>query len=352
MSSREPPNPDDPLNHYLEHLSASGKAKGTIEWVENGMARLDEYLSEVGKTYGEVNDNDCINFIDWLRDGTRTDRTVKNYCEAIRLFYGYYNTRGTYEVNPMEIAMEDVEIENDTSPYRRELSIDEMREGIQKIDRPRQFAVVILLLKTGMRSGEVCNLDLRDIHLRDPKVKQHLPDPRPVISDIPNSIFVSSNISAGDVVNGERRNDANKRKRDTIIPIDDELQRVLKYYIAARVPARSEANPLITIDTHPGKNGGVSIGDRLNTNAAHQTVKRFAEMNGWYEKGAGVNKNVTPHYCRHFFTTNMRSRTDDDVFVKFIRGDVGDDIIDNYTHNWGDKVRSTYLNHIYKLFDE
>ncbi|MUV61758.1 integrase, partial [Halobacterium sp. CBA1126] len=33
----------------------------------------------------------------------------------------------------------------------------------------------------------------------------------------------------------------------------------------------------------------------------------------------------------------------------YLRGDVADDIIDTYTHNWGDRVREVYLANVYSL---
>jgi integrase len=41
---------------------------------------------------------------------------------------------------------------------------------------------------------------------------------------------------------------------------------------------------------------------------------------------------VTPHYFRHFFTTHLRDRTGDRGIVKYLRGDVVEDVIDTYTH--------------------
>jgi len=35
--------------------------------------------------------------------------------------------------------------------------------------------------------------------------------------------------------------------------------------------------------------------------------------------------------------------------VKYLRGDVADDVIDTYTHNWGDQVRETYEANVYQL---
>ncbi|PSP73362.1 integrase, partial [Halobacteriales archaeon QH_9_66_26] len=45
-----------------------------------------------------------------------------------------------------------------------------------------------------------------------------------------------------------------------------------------------------------------------------------------------------------------RDRTGDRGVVKYLRGDVADDVIDTYTHNWGDRVRKTYEENIYHIF--
>jgi len=95
-----------------------------------------------------------------------------------------------------------------------------------------------------------------------------------------------------------------------------------------------------------GKNG-TRAGDHVSIDLVRDRLVRQAEAYGWREKGAETN--ITPHHFRHFFTTHMRNRTKDDVFVKFIRGDIGDDIPDRYTHAWGDKVETTYHENIYTL---
>jgi len=47
-----------------------------------------------------------------------------------------------------------------------------------------------------------------------------------------------------------------------------------------------------------------------------------------------------------------RGHHDDSIapsLVKYIRGDVEDDIMEVYTHDWGDQVREQYLDAIYKF---
>jgi integrase len=78
-------------------------------------------------------------------------------------------------------------------------------------------------------------------------------------------------------------------------------------------------------------------------------VRSHCEKQGWYRQGGDATENVTPHYFRHFFTTHLRDITGERGVVKYLRGDVASDVIDTYTHNWGDRVESVYQSSIYQL---
>ena len=131
--------------------------------------------------------------------------------------------------------------------------------------------------------------------------------------------------------------------RSTAIPIDRELETALRRWLAIRPEARSEAEPLFVSTS--GRWGA-----RLTPDMVHHIVERHASAFGWHRSGGDAEENVTPHYFRHFFTTHLRDRTGDRGIVKYLRGDVGGDIIDTYTHNWGDRVRETYETSIYSLY--
>jgi integrase len=122
------------------------------------------------------------------------------------------------------------------------------------------------------------------------------------------------------------------------------LKQVLVRWLAIRPDAVSSAEPLF-LGTAEG------WGERLDPEAVRHVVETHAREWGWYRTGGGASENVTPHYFRHFFTTHLRDRTGDRGIVKYLRGDVADDIIDTYTHNWGDKVRETYEANIYSLLE-
>jgi integrase len=268
---------------------------------------------------------------------------VATYAAYLHRFYTYMNSVEAFDANPMTLVMEELDDRIETNPTRRDVSVPEMRAFVGGITHPLDRAVVVTLLKTGMRVGELANLDLRDLRLPESAASNAYDlSGRPQLEGRGASLFVSGEPTRGEVTNGERRTDSNKRERSTVVPVDDELAAVLTDWLAVRPDARSAADPLfVRTRDH--------WGTRLSAKAARRIVVNHAEAAGWHRSGAGSDENVTPHYFRHFFTTHMRDRTGDRGIVKYLRGDVAGDVIDTYTHNWGDRVRETYERHVYSL---
>lgn len=336
------PDYDDPVEYFLDeqdYLNNSSKTKQNYGLV------LHDFRDYLGKTDIEAADRrDCLGWIQTYRDADYdyADSTIASYAANLHAFFKYMNQLGAFDANPMTNVMQKIDESTDKNPQRREITISEMADFVGQVHSPVTKALILTWLKTGMRHGELINLDIRDIHIDDPAVKQEYPDVRHEIADRPDSIFVPSDIQVGDVYNGEERRFSNKRKRDTIIPIDDELKLVLSRWLAARPDSSAEANPLFTATFH-------NWGERLSRSTIKELVRDEVEPYGWYSDDSDLTTNITPHYFRHYFTTHMRTLSGDDVMVKYIRGDVADDIMDTYTHQWGNKVREQYELSIYKL---
>ena len=116
---------------------------------------------------------------------------------------------------------------------------------------------------------------------------------------------------------------------------------MLKTWLAIRPDTPSTAEPLFASTSEWGR--------RITPSMVRSIVTEHARIAGWHRPGGGAEENVTPHYFRHFFTTHLRDRTGDRGVVKYLRGDVADDVIDTYTHNWGDQVREVYERHVYSV---
>lgn len=349
-TSEQSDTPEDPIAYFLEDLTYHGKTDRTREAYGRVLRRFEQFIADPTANAAEepldpesATHRDCMAWIHSLR-GEVTDSTVASYAAYLHRFYAYMTQIGVFESNPMTLVVEEMDESIDKDPNRREISISEMQAFVQSISHPLDRALIATLLKTGMRVGELCNLDLRDIHLADDEVESAFAvSPRPQLDTRPESLYVDNEPARGVETNGETREASNKRKRATVLPVDSELKSELKRWLAIRPDSTSPAEPLFVYTTG-------QWGQRLTPRAVRNVVTEHARDFGWYESGGNAADNVTPHYFRHFFTTHLRDRTGDRGIVKYLRGDVAEDIIDTYTHNWGGQVRTTYEKSIYSIW--
>ncbi|MEZ3143465.1 tyrosine-type recombinase/integrase [Halobaculum sp. MBLA0143] len=342
MSSTRAGEVEEPVAFFLRDVELHGKSERTRAEYERVLGRYRSFLADRSdRAPGEATHRDCTAFVHELRtDPELADSTVATYAAYLHRFYAYMTQVGAFDANPMALVMEELDERIDTDPARRELTVSEMRSFLTGVTHPLERALIVTLLKTGVRVGELCNLDLRDLSLSG--VSGYDLGDRPALEGRRDSLFVPAAPSVGESYNGAERTASNKRKRDTVVPVDEELREALLVWLAIRPDTPSPAEPLF-VGTASG------WGRRLTPEQVQRVVRQHARRVGWYEKGAGVTENVTPHYFRHFFTTHLRERTGERGVVKYLRGDVADDIIDTYTHNWGGRVRETYERHVYEL---
>jgi integrase len=343
--------PEDPVGYFLEDLTYHGKTDRTRRAYERVLREFEAFLGDPDRGPGgesvrpdEATYRHCMGYVHHLR-GDVGPSSVATYAAYLHRFYAYMTQVGAFDSNPMSLVTEELDERVQTDPERREISLSEMRSFVIGVPHPLHQAVLVTLLKTGIRVGELCNLDLRDLRLVD-SVAGSAYDltGRGQLSGRGDSLYVSAAPARGETVNGEERTASNKRQRDTVIPVDAELRTVLERWLAARPDSTSPAEPLFTSTAD-------NWGQRLTPKSVRAFVADHAADAGWYRSGDDAAENVTPHYFRHFFTTHLRDRTGDRGVVKYLRGDVADDIIDTYTHNWGDRVRQSYEEHIYRLFE-
>ncbi len=341
--------PTDPIAYFLEDLTFHGKTERTRAAYGRVLRRFEAFLGDPERnTSGSVvrpadaTHRDCMAWVHSLR-GTVAESTVASYAAYLHRFYAYMTQVGVFDANPMALVVEEMDETINKDPARREIDIPRMQSFVGSIHHPLDRALIVTLLKTGIRVGELCNLDIRDVALDDSDVAAAFDvSTRPQLDTRPDSLYVDSEPARGMRTNGEERTASNKRKRPTVIPIDAELKVELKRWLEIRPDSQSPAEPLFVYTTG-------EWGQRLTPRAVRSVVGTHAREMGWYETGGDAAENVTPHYFRHFFTTHLRDRTGDRGIVKYLRGDVADDIIDTYTHNWGDQVKETYEAHIYSV---
>ncbi|WP_415381895.1 tyrosine-type recombinase/integrase [Halosimplex sp. TS25] len=330
---------EDPIAYFLDDITFQGKTQRTRDAYERVLREFESYLDEHGIGLAETNHRDCMAWVHQLR-GAVGESTVATYASYLHRFYSYMSEVGTFEENPMTLVLEEIDESINVDPDRRDISVPAMRSFVADIGHPLDRAVVVTLLKTGMRAGELCNLDTRDLYVAAADFET---DHRPQLDGKPDSVYVDDAPSANSEYNGQVRTASNKRKRATTVPVDEELASVLVEWLAVRPDPRSAVADPLFVSTAD------EWGKRLTPDMVHHLVETHAREQGWYRDGGGAEENVTPHYFRHFFTTHLRDRTGDRGIVKYLRGDVAQDVIDTYTHDWGDRVREVYESNIYRL---
>ncbi|MFC6724119.1 tyrosine-type recombinase/integrase [Halobium palmae] len=338
---------EDSIEYFLQDMTYHGKSERTVAAYERVLRDFDRYLSETTPRGGDSVAPDAAGYRDcmaWIHEqrGELAESTIASYASYLHRFYAYMVQTGEFDTNPMTLVMEEMDETIETNPTRRDISLPRMREFVTSVRHPLHHAVLMTFLKTGMRAGELCNLDLRDVSLEAIEDVLNV-TPRAQLDNRGEAIVVLPDRQIGDVTEGEERTASNKRRRATIVPVDDELAAALTRWLSVRPEARSDAEPLFVSTAS-------AWGRRLTPDMVHHVVESYTAERGWHRSGAGAEENVTPHYFRHFFTTHLRDRTGDRGVVKYLRGDVADDVIDTYTHDWGDRVRETYLAEIYQLY--
>lgn len=188
--------------------------------------------------------------------------------------------------------------------------------------------------KLALRASETANIKLSEIYIANAELQDHYEElgTHPALEGRPNAVFIPHD------------RERNKSERPRVLPLDDELRRVLLQYLLCR-PDNGE--PWLFLS----KSGGKKVG---HTNINDVWKKYFRPEYGPNERYRGVSS----HYGRHYFTTwfSIEREWPRDL-IKYLRGDRQSggkirstrDAIDSYIHAWYEDIENRYREDIYKL---
>lgn len=279
-----------------------------------------------------ISDPEAEKFCWYLKqDICRSDRsglkeeTAEAYVMHLSWMFGWIVENTDYlDWQPFDdVPKEEIFEYDQRESKKRDIPLDDLRQHVRNITSPNLFVLTTIMLKAGLRIGEVADLTYRDINLDHP-VAEYMPEVREEIRSLPDTLYIDSS----------KKNSKEKSYRE--IPIDQELKSVLIWYIKMSPPTKESPHPLI-IDLN-SCNGNYT---RLGTVRLWEYFSEWSKNEGLWIK-AQNSKNIHPHWCRHWFTTVLRANiSDEDVligntkdYVKGLRGDSGGDVIDTYSHEW------------------
>ncbi|WP_178915707.1 site-specific integrase [Natronomonas gomsonensis] len=191
----------------------------------------------------------------------------------------------------------------------RTLTVNQHRRVLADVTHERDLAWILLGLKLGMREGEVLNVQLQDVNLTDPALRDHYPKlgSHRLVRDHSNAIYIppgrKASNSTGPAVTLRRFDDGhgpivNKSRFPRVMPLDEELRAVLTRYLLARYDAPDQPWLFLT-ETHH---------DHFrDQNRVNDIWQEAYERHGFEEDEAAGLRGVTSHTGRHFFSDYWES---------------------------------------------
>ena len=287
-----------------------GLTKDTVRMYTMYSMRFAEYLIERGIDVLAVDRNALRLYLNDLRTKKLKHASIVKIFTSISAFYDFLVEEDRITLNPVQRMRKRYlhsYKEHDESQMRRTISVEEASKLVNSILSTRDRAIMVLLLKTGLRCGELCSLDATDVDLQEMTI---------------------------------RLKPAAKRS-NRIMPIDLETAEALGRWLKARETRQRKDKQALFLS---------SQGERISTSRVNSLVKQYAERVGLHDRNSDqLGDRFSPHCARHFFTTSLiRSGMPRD-FVKELRGDVRHEAIDIYNHIDKKELSESYLAHIPQL---
>jgi len=238
------------VEQYFRHQYRRNCRPNTIKVIYTTLVPFLLFLKEVGKgCLEEVNRRDIEAFIEHEQDRGLKITTVKTSLAILKAFFRFLMERGIVgeESFPWKMKIKLPE----TLP--RAMAPEDVERLLSANSSPRDRAMILLLLRTGMRIGELLSTTMRDVNLREQKIL----------------IFESE-----------------KNRFGRVVYFSDDAKEALEAWLKIRGPAPGFL--------FYGYRGGV-----LSYPAARKVFIRYIERAGISHKG------YTLHCLRHTYATDL-----------------------------------------------
>lgn len=148
---------------FIQYLKGRSRASATILAYGKDIEQLVTALAKLGKIQVEdVTTADLQSFMDELQKGGYTAKSISRKTNSTKTFFKFLKTEGLIADNPSTL-IEHPKFENKPPRILSKLEYRALRDAAR--GDLRIFAIIELLLQTGIRIGELSNLKLEDLTL-------------------------------------------------------------------------------------------------------------------------------------------------------------------------------------------
>jgi integrase/recombinase XerC len=255
------------LKQFFQHLRYERNVSThTLRNYASDLEQFRDYLLRKGKVSDiPVSEIDHLTIREWMASlhGDHKKTSVARKLASLRTFFQFLIREGIQENNPAKLVA--------TPKIERKLPTHlSMEDAVRFIETPdlntdlgrRDRAILEFLYATGMRVGELVNLNLRDIDFRERLVR----------------------------VTG-------KRKKQRILPFGEPALQALMYYL-------NETRAAFLNNCPPTERDEQAVflnyqGTRITTRSVGRMVDKYIKL------CAEINRDISPHSLRHSFATHL-----------------------------------------------
>ena len=252
----------------------------------------------------KIGKKELKNYLYHLTNNGAVFATLEITFAHLNAFYDFLEEEELIEVNPVP-AFRKRNIraykKGADSQRRQIIGVDQAAKLVSAVLEARDRAIVLLLLKTGLRCHELVELDIVDIDLEQSILTIH-PAPK------------RSNLE---------------------LYFDHETAEALRRWLSVRVARRGANTPPLFLTPR---------GNRIKNYQVVALVSKAAARVGLHDpQSERLDKRFTPHCCRHWFTTRLIEAGMSRDYVKELRGDARREAIDIYNHIDKKMLKESYL---------
>jgi integrase/recombinase XerD len=267
----------------------------------------------VGGDLLAVDKETLTRYLEHLQRRNVGQTSIKRYFAGLSAFYNFMVFRDYIAANTITPAFRTYYLterkNHDASQRRKCPTIQEAQKLVQNILDPKDRAVVVLFLKTGIRLGELSRLDMKDV----------------------------------DMENMTIRIKPTAKRSNEIVYFDGEAAYVIQKWLIRREKENTKKIDALFLDRY---------GKRLSSVSISRLVNKYAVVSELHDPSSDrhdLQKRLTPHCLRHFWTTQMIDAGMQREYVKELRGDSRHEAIDVYHHISRERLKRAYMAYVPQL---
>lgn len=255
------------VQRWLHHLETQGKSPHTVQAYRRA---IEHFIAWNQATFGEAFKPEAIiprDVRNWQSYQRKVERaapsTINQRLVALSRFFLWASGRGIAAINPTA-EIPGIKLTARQPKGLSKSNVRRLLRAVHSSGRPRDIALIEVMLGTGIRVGELIDLRVGDVRLRD---------------------------RSGSLVVREGKHGSFRE-----IPLTHEVRVALSRYLEEH-PHRDEPGEPLWFSGH---------GPLRNRSGVLRILTKYAEQ-------AGVDQPVSPHRLRHTFATRYLKANPDDL---------------------------------------